>query len=83
MGGYNSFDFGPNNVVDLTVSGAGGSLQVNGSLIVNATSASTGAHDATLDLSGLDTFTMNDSQLLIGVEGGGARVRRCHCRLSS
>jgi hypothetical protein len=75
VGGYSSFDFGPNNVVDLTVSGTGGTLQVNGSLIVNATSASTGAHDATLDLSGLDTFAMNDSQLSIGVEGGGAVKR--------
>jgi hypothetical protein len=75
VGGYSSFDFGANNVVNMTVSGTGGSLQVNGSLIVNATSASTGAHDATLDLSGLDTFAMNDSQLLIGVEGGGVVKR--------
>jgi hypothetical protein len=75
VGGYSSFDFGPNNVVNMTVSGTGGSLQVNGSLIVNATSASTGAHDATLDLSGLDTFGINDSQLLLGVEGGGVVKR--------
>ncbi len=75
IGGYSSFDFGGNNVVNLTVSGAGGALQVNGPVIVNSTSAGNGAHDATLDLSGLDTFVMNDGQLLLGVEGGGVVKR--------
>jgi len=72
VGGFTSFLLGDSNVVNLTVSGAGGMLQItNGGLSVSEDCTNGGAHNAVLDLSGLDTFTMNGTQLRIGVEGGG------------
>ena len=69
VGGFIKDDFGANNVVDMTISGAGGTLQVtNGAVIVSQGSGSTGAHNATLDLSGLDNFQMFGAQIKLGVE---------------
>lgn len=69
VGGFIEDDFGANNVVDMNISGAGGTLQVtNGAVIVSQGSGSPGAHDATLDLSGLDNFQMSGTQIKLGVE---------------
>lgn len=71
VGGYGaSFgDFGLNNVVNMTISGAGATLMVtNGILAVCQGSGSSGAHDATLDLSGLDNLVMNASAIKMAVE---------------
>ncbi len=69
VGGFSVYDFGANNVVNLGISGAGATLLVtNGNLTVSQGSGSSGAHDATLDLSGLDTFIMNGTQIRLGVE---------------
>jgi hypothetical protein len=43
-------------------------LLTNGALVVSQGSASTGTHDATLDLSALGTFLMNGTQIKLGVE---------------
>jgi hypothetical protein len=75
VGGFSLFDFGANNITALTISGAGAAVQQNGSLTVSQNSASTGPHTANVDLSGLDTFTMNASQIRLGVEGGGSARR--------
>jgi hypothetical protein len=75
VGGFSLFDFGANNVTALTISGAGATLQQNGSLTVSQNSGSTGPHTAVLDMSALDTFTMNASQIRLGVEGGGSARR--------
>ena len=75
VGGYTGFDFGANNVTTLTVSGAGATLQENGTVIVSQNSGSTGAHDAVLDMSGLDNFLMNGAQVRLGVEGSGSSKR--------
>ncbi len=69
VGGFIESDFGANNVVDMSVSGTGATLQVsNGAVVISQGSGSTGAHDATLDLSGLDNFQMFGSQIKMGVE---------------
>ena len=69
VGGYGAYDFGANNVVNMSISGAGATLMVtNGILAVCQGSGSTGAHDATLDLSGLDNLVMNASAIKMGVE---------------
>jgi hypothetical protein len=75
VGGFSLFDFGANNVTALTISGAGAMVQQSGSVTVSQNSGSTGPHTALLDLSGLDTFTMNASQIRLGVEGGGSARR--------
>ena len=68
VGGYVLYDFGANNTVNLSISGAGATLQVNGTVSICQGSGSSGAHDATLDLSGLDNFQMTGSQIKLGVE---------------
>ena len=69
VGGFGVYDFGANNVVNLTVSGVGATLLVtNGGLTVSQGSGSGGSHDALLDLSGLDNFVMNGTQIRLGVE---------------
>jgi hypothetical protein len=69
VGGYGAYDFGGNNSVNTTISGAGATLAVNGgAVIVCQGSGSSGTHDASLDLSGLDNFTMNGAQIKQGVE---------------
>jgi hypothetical protein len=73
VGGFTQFLLGDNNTTKLTVSGAGGTLLVtNGSLTVSADAANGPTNNALLDLSGLDNFSMNGTQLRIGVEGGGS-----------
>ena len=70
-GGYNVFDLGSNNVSNLTISGAGAALQLNGgSIYAIEGSTNSGTHNAVLDLSGLDLFVMNGFQIRVGVEGG-------------
>jgi hypothetical protein len=69
IGDNTSFDFGGNNVVNATISGAGGTLQVNSNLWLIETSGSSGSHNAMLDLSGLDNFAMGGGQIRVGVEG--------------
>ena len=71
VGGDTAFDFGANNVVNLTISGAGAGATANGTLIVNETSAGTGVHNAVLDMSGLDDFTLAAGNIKVGVEGSG------------
>jgi hypothetical protein len=72
VGGFTQWAFGDNSVVNLTVSGAGAALQLtNGGLTVSEDATNGPGNDATLDLSGLDTFTMNGTQIRIGIEGGG------------
>jgi hypothetical protein len=69
VGGAGQYDFGANNVVNTTISGTGATLVVsNGAVIVSQGSGSSGAHDATLDLSGLDNFQMTGTQIKLGVE---------------
>jgi len=69
VGGSGVYDFGANNVVNMSVSGAGATLLVtNGGITVCQGSGSSGAHDATLDLSGLDNLIVNASQIKMGVE---------------
>ncbi len=70
IGGFVQYDFGADNVVNMTISGAGATLLVtNGAVVVSqGSSTSGGAHDATLDLSGLDDFLMNGTQIKLGVE---------------
>ncbi len=63
------YDFGGNNVSTLSVSGAGGTLQTLGSVVVSADSGSSGTHNATLDLSGLDNYIQTGTQLQMGIEG--------------
>jgi hypothetical protein len=68
VGGFGAYDFGANNTVNMSVSGAGATLQVNGTVSICQGSGSSGAHDATLDLSGLDNLQMTGSQIRLGVE---------------
>ncbi len=73
VGGFTQFLLGDNNVTRLTISGAGATLFVtNGGLTVSADAGSGPANDATLDLSGLDNFSMNGTQIRVGVEGSGS-----------
>jgi hypothetical protein len=75
VGGFTGLDFGANNVTTLTISGSGASVQQGGGVTVSQDSASTGPHDAMLDMSGLDSFTMDGQQIRVGVEGGGSAKR--------
>jgi hypothetical protein len=70
VGGFTQFDFGANNVTTLTISGAGGMLSVtNGGVTVSADDTAGPNNDAVLDLSALDTFSMNGQQIRLAVEG--------------
>ncbi|HUB87537.1 MAG TPA: hypothetical protein VMB22_06560, partial [Verrucomicrobiae bacterium] len=72
IGGFTQFLFGDNNVTRFTVSGAGATLLVtNGGMTASADATNGPANDALLDMSGLDNFTMNGTQIRIGVEGSG------------
>jgi hypothetical protein len=70
IGGYGLYDFGINNVVNTTISGAGATLEVtNGTVVVSqGSNSSGGAHTATLDLSGLDTFIEYGQAIRLGLE---------------
>jgi hypothetical protein len=70
IGGYQQYDFGVNNTVNTSISGAGAVLMVtNGPLLIcQGCNTSGGTHDATLDLSGLDNFTMNGLEIRLGIE---------------
>ncbi|MBU6409717.1 MAG: hypothetical protein KGR98_04950, partial [Verrucomicrobia bacterium] len=69
VGGWVSYDFGANNVVNMNITGQGATLQVtNGGVIISQGSGAVGAHDATLDLSGLDNFQMFGTQIRLGIE---------------
>ena len=68
-----AISFGDNNVTKLTISGAGGTLLVtNGGVTVSADAPNGPTNNALLDLSGLDNFSMNGTQIRIGVEGSGS-----------
>jgi hypothetical protein len=70
VGGFTAYALGDNNVTFLTVSGAGASLVVtNGGVTVSADASNGPNNDATLDLSGLDSFTLAGTQIRLGVEG--------------
>jgi hypothetical protein len=72
-GGFTTYLFGDNNVANLSVSGSGASLQVaSGGVTVSEDAANGPGNNAMLDLSGLDTFTMNGTQIRLGVEGSGS-----------
>lgn len=75
VGGFTGFDFGANNVTTLTISGSGATLEEAGGVVVSQDSGTTGAHDAVLDMSGLDNLTMDGQQIRVGVEGGGSAKR--------
>jgi len=71
IGGLIQYDFGINNVVDMSISGAGAMLLVtNGAVVISqgCNTSGAGAHDALLDLSGLDTFQMYGTQIKLGTE---------------
>lgn len=66
-----------NTTVTNTVTGQGGALvldNTNNQLIVREGNGSSGAHMATLDLSGLDTFSANLNSIQVGV--GDSSYRR-------
>jgi uncharacterized repeat protein (TIGR03806 family) len=62
-------DAGANNVVNAVVTGSNGTLNINGGVIaITQGSGTDGAHQATLDLSGLGTFNVaNVSRLAVAV----------------
>jgi len=73
VGGFTQYLLGDGRTVNLTISGAGGTLQINGgALTVSEDATNSGANNATLDLSGLDNFVMNGTQIRLGVEGSGS-----------
>ncbi len=73
VGGFTQFLLGDNNTTKLTVSGAGGTLLVTNSGVTVSEDAANGpTNNALLDLSGLDSFSMNGTQIRIGVEGSGS-----------
>jgi hypothetical protein len=73
VGGFTAFLLGDNNTTKLTVTGAGATLLVtNGGVTVSADAATGPANNSLLDLSGLDNFSMNGTQIRIGVEGSGS-----------
>ncbi|HTA95525.1 MAG TPA: RICIN domain-containing protein, partial [Verrucomicrobiae bacterium] len=73
VGGFTQFLFGDNNVTKMTVSGTGATLLVtNGGLTVSEDAATGPSNNAVLDLSGLDNFAMNGTQIRVGVEGSGS-----------
>ena len=66
----NSSPAAANAVETITLTGAGGTLNVGGSMYIGQGSTTPGdTHNVTLDLSGLDNF--NDTGSLIYVAGGG------------
>ena len=68
--GSGSVDFGANAEGAVTIGGTNGTLDVsntNGTVFVGLGSASSGSHEAVLDLSGLGTFNASVSRLLAGV----------------
>ena len=73
VGGFTTYLFGDNNVANLSFNGPGGTLQVTSGGVTVSEDATNGPNNnAMLDLSGLDTFTMNGTQIRVGVEGGGS-----------
>lgn len=72
-------DSGASQIVDVTITGAGGHLAVSstnvGSLmVVQQGAGASGSHTAILDLSGLDTFNLTAGRLLLAgapLSGGG------------
>jgi len=62
-----------NTLVPVVIQGPGAALSVNGTgdIVIRQGNGATGSHMATLDLSGLDTFTASVGHLLVGVTGGG------------
>ena len=68
-------DAGANAVVNATITGAGGALDLSGgNLVVNQASSTGGIHYGSLNLSNLDTFTANIGRLQIGVANGVNRA---------
>lgn len=65
-------------LVSATIQGAGGTLILNGTndLVVRQGFSTAGGHQATLDMSGLDTFTATIGHLLVGQANAGASVNR-------
>jgi len=64
-------DAGGGNVVNALITGARGTLAVNGGMLSVAQGSGTdGTHLATLDMSGLGTFNANISRLSLGVPNG-------------
>src|SRR6185437_4060929 len=73
VGGFTTFLLGDNNTTKLTISGTGATLLVtNAGFTVSADAANGPTNNALLDLSGLDNFSMNGTQLRVGVEGSGS-----------
>ena len=71
VGNFTQIPLPDGSVVNLSVSGAGATLVVtNGGATVSENSTNSGANNATLDLSALDNFFLNGTQIRIGVEGG-------------
>jgi fibronectin-binding autotransporter adhesin len=64
---------GANTLVRVAIQGPGSTLSLNGAgdLVIRQGNGTAGSHMATLDLSGLDTFTANVGHLFVGVTGGG------------
>jgi fibronectin-binding autotransporter adhesin len=63
---------GKDTVVSTRITGTGGKLAMtntSANLVVNQASGTSGAHIATLDLSGLDTFNATIGRMLLGVAG--------------
>jgi hypothetical protein len=68
--GNASLDFGGATVESVTIAGTNGTLQVNntnGTLYVGLGSATSGSHQATLDMSALGTFNATVSRIAVGV----------------
>jgi hypothetical protein len=73
VGGFTNFLFGDNTLVNLSFSGPGATLQLTtGGVTVSENATNGPNNNATLDLSGLDTFNMNGTQIRVGVEGSGS-----------
>jgi autotransporter-associated beta strand protein len=67
------FDLGAANQETTTISGAGGTLtflntNVGANLVIRQASATSGSHNATLDMSGLDTFNATLGRVLVAVQ---------------
>jgi len=74
--GSTSVSINNNTLVPVTISGAGAlTLSGTGDLVVKQGHANNGTHMATLDLSGVDTFTANVGRLLVG-QGTGTAINR-------
>jgi len=69
-------DNGAGQTIDTTITGAGGTLAVNSSsdLVVRQGSASSGSHNATLQLAGLGNFDAMLGRVLVGVAGPVSRA---------